>query len=497
MTCALVSAALLLPLLFSPALQAADKVVVGSKIFTESYVLGEIAAQTLEATPSPVKIERKLGMGATGILFTSLQSGAIDVYPDYTGTVAEAVLKNPALKSASEIQNALAPLGLVISAPLGFNNTYALAVTGTLAEKYDLHTIADLKKVGADLKVAFTHEFMNRADGFQGLASRYNLKIPNSQITRMVQSLAYRAIEDGTVNLIDVYSTDAKIEKLNLRVLVDDLGYFPVYSAVWLARKSFVEKHPELWKSLNALAGTIDAVRMRQLNAKADLDKQSIGSIAAEFRGMRPPEGSSIAAKLILRTQQHLWLVGVALLFSVLVGIPLGLVAARYQFAGQSILLSSGLVQTIPSLALLCFLIPVFGVGNAPAVVALCLYSLLPVVMNTYVGVRSIEAQHLENARAYGLTQTQILFRVVFPLASPTILAGVKTATIVSIGTATLAALVGAGGYGVPIVTGLSLNDTPTILLGAIPAAAMALVAYVVFDLFGRLAVPAGLRKRS
>ncbi|CAN5469892.1 glycine betaine ABC transporter substrate-binding protein [soil metagenome] len=481
-------------LLSSPAAHSADAVV-GSKIFTESYILGEIAAQTLEAVPN-AKIERRLGMGATGILFESLQSGAIDVYPDYTGTIAEAILKNPSLKSENEIKTALAPLGLTISAPLGFNNTYAIAVTAELAAKFDLHKIGDLAKVGPELKAAFTHEFMNRSDGFKGLTTKYDLKIPTAKIVRMVQSLAYRAIEDGSVNVIDVYSTDAKIEKLNLRVLTDDRSYFPSYQAVWVARTAFVDKHPDLWNALGRLCGTMDEVQMRQMNAKADLEKTSIESVASEFLGTGAREATTLTARLLQRTEEHLWLVGVALLFSILVGIPLGFVAARYPVAGQSILLTSGLVQTIPSLALLCFLIPLFGVGNAPALTALCLYSLLPVVMNTYVGIRGIDAKHLENARAYGLSRRQILFRIVFPLASPTILAGVKTATIVSIGTATLAALVGAGGYGVAIVSGLSLNDVPTILTGAVPAAAMALVAYVLFDLLGRLVVPAGLRKK-
>jgi osmoprotectant transport system permease protein len=197
------------------------------------------------------------------------------------------------------------------------------------------------------------------------------------------------------------------------------------------------------------------------------------------------------------RTKEHLWLVGVSLLFSVLVGIPLGVTAVRFNAAGQAILLSSAVIQTVPSLALLCFLIPVFGVGTKPALAALCLYSLLPVVLNTFTGIRAVNPIHLENARAFGLNRMQVLFRVVLPLASPTLLAGIKTATIVSIGTATLAALVGAGGYGAPIVSGLSLNDVPTILTGAIPAAAMALVAHGMFELLGIMLIPAGLRRRA
>jgi osmoprotectant transport system permease protein len=179
------------------------------------------------------------------------------------------------------------------------------------------------------------------------------------------------------------------------------------------------------------------------------------------------------------------------------VGIPLGILAVRFHAAGQAILMVSALIQTVPSLALLCFLIPLFGVGTKPALAALCLYSLLPVVLNTFTGVRGVDPIHLENARAFGLNGRQVLFRIVLPLASPTMLAGIKTATIVSIGTATLAALVGAGGYGAPIVSGLSLNDVPTILTGAIPAALMALVAHGLFEVMGVLLIPKGLRKHK
>ncbi len=183
---------------------------------------------------------------------------------------------------------------------------------------------------------------------------------------------------------------------------------------------------------------------------------------------------------------------GVSLAFSIFVGVPLGIVAVRHRRTGQVILTFSAVTQTVPSLALLCFLIPVFGVGAKPALAALCLYSLLPVVLNTFTGIRGIDPRHLENARAFGLTPRQILLSIVLPLASPALLTGIRTATIVSIGTATLAALVGAGGYGVPIVSGLSLNDVPTILTGAIPAAIMAWIAHLAFNLLGRLSHSGG-----
>lgn len=481
--------------LLSCASFAADTIVIGGKIFTESYVLGEMAAQTIESS-SPVPVTRKLGMGSTGILFEALKSGAIDVYPDYTGTLAEAILKRPELKSLDEIRQALSGLGLTISGSLGFNDTYALAVKEEFAQLHGLHSIGDLIPIESGIRAAFSYEFMDRKDGYPGLVGSYHLSFSPRNINRMEHSLSFQAIDQNAVDLIDVYSTDAKIKKLHLRLLKDDHEYFPVYQAVWVARKSFVEKHPREWQALLGLEGKISEEAMLDMNAQADIQRIGFGKIAARFLGSETPDSKGWLHEVARRTKEHLWLVGVSLLFSVLAGIPLGVAAVRFHAAGQAILLSSAVIQTVPSLALLCFLIPVFGVGTKPALAALCLYSLLPVVLNTFTGIRAVNPIHLENARAFGLNRRQVLFRVVLPLASPTLLAGIKTATIVSIGTATLAALVGAGGYGAPIVSGLALNDVPTILTGAIPAALMALVAHGLFELLGLVLIPAGLRRR-
>jgi osmoprotectant transport system permease protein len=477
---------------------SAPAIVVGSKIFTEGYVLGELAAQELEASSPPVPIKRKLGMGSTGILFESLSSGAIDVYADYTGTLTEAIIKNPKLKSQQEIQDALGKLDLVMSNPLGFNDTYALAVREQFAQQHGLKTVSDLARFKGVVRAAFSYEFMDREDGYPGLINRYHFQLQPKNVNRMEHSLSYQAIDQNAVDVIDVYSTDAKIRKFNLRVLDDDLGYFPVYQAVWVARKEFVEKYPAQWQVLQNLAGKIDVNRMLDMNAEADIGKKSYSQIAAEFRGSAPSAVTdTFTSRIAHRTAEHLWLVAISLVFSIVIGVPLGIAAVRYHTTGQAILLLSAMIQTVPSLALLCFLIPLFGVGTKPALVALCLYSLLPVVLNTFTGIRSIDPRHLENARAFGLTRRQILFRIVLPLASPMLLAGIKTATIVSIGTATLAALVGAGGYGAPIVSGLSLNDVPTILTGAIPAALMAWLAHVIFEVLGKFLIPAGLQVRS
>jgi osmoprotectant transport system permease protein len=436
-------------------------------------------------------------MGSTGILFEALKSGAIDVYSDYTGTLTEAILKRPDLKSADDIRRALAGMDLMMSAPLGFDDTYALAVKESFARENDLHSISDLPKVEGRIRAAFSYEFMDRQDGFQGMVAAYHLHLAPQRISRMEHSLTFQAIDDGAVDLIDLYSTDAKIEKSKLRVLRDDRGYFPVYQAVWVARRAFTEQNPRAWAALLNLQGSISEQAMIDMNAQADIQHVGFAKIAAQFLGSEAPRSQSLRSNILQRTREHLWLVGIALLFSVLVGIPLGLIAVRFHAAGQGILIASALIQTVPSLALLCFLIPLFGVGMKPALAALCMYSLLPVVLNTFTGIRGVDAKHVENARAFGMTRSQVLLRIVLPLASPTILAGIKTATIVSIGTATLAALVGAGGYGAPIVSGLSLNDVPTILTGAIPAALMALIAYGLFELLGLGLIPAGLRKHA
>lgn len=473
----LLSACLFLPTLIF----ASDRIVVGSKIFTESYILAEIAAQVIEHDDD-ASVDRKLGIGNTGMLLEALKSGKIDVYPDYSGTLAETLLKNTNLRSLPEINAALVPLGLTISNSLGFNNTYALAVKKSFAEKNNLRTMSDLQKLTIPLRAAFSYEFMERDDGFQGMVRKYQFSFSKDQVAQMEHSLVYQAMDGDAVDLIEVYSTDANIKKFHLQILEDDLGYFPSYQAVWVARAAFVKQHPVEWASLKKYEGAINQHNMVNLNAEADLLKISFPQIASSFLGITNSNEDTRTRQIWDRTKEHLSLVGIALLFSIVVGIPLGIAAAKLRRTGQGILMFSALVQTIPTLALLCLLIPLFGIGLTPALIALCLYSLLPVVLNTLTGIQAIDPKHLENARAFGLNARQILYKITLPLASPMILAGLKTATIVSIGAATLAALIGAGGYGALIISGLSLNNIPIILMGAIPAAVMALLAHFMFN---------------
>ena len=468
---------------------------VGSKNFTEAYILGELVAQTLE-DKARMPVERKFGLGGTGIVYQAIENRQIDMYVEYTGTLAEAILKDPGLKTHEALTGALRERNLVMSGSIGFNNTYALAVRREFAESHGIKTLSDLRKVLEEARFAFTYEFMSRADGFAALTKHYGLQLPRETVKAMEHSLIYEALKNGDVDVIEVYSTDGKISAMDLVVLEDDRKFFPRYDAVLVARREFVEENPEAWEIVTkAVEGSVSEDVMSRMNASVDLDRRSYASVISELsKKAVETRGPGLAARVWSRTKEHLALVGISLAACIAVGIPLGILAANYAPLGQVILVVASVLQTIPSLALLCFLIPLFGIGQSPALVALFLYGLLPIVLNTFTGLRSLDPSYGETARALGLTSGQRLRLIELPIVSPQILAGVKTSAIVTIGTATLAALIGAGGYGVPIVTGLAMNDNSTILIGAVPAAVMALLTHVLFEGVKRVFVPRYLR---
>ena len=472
---------------------------VGSKRFTESYILGEIAVQTAKAAGQ--QAVHRQGLGNTAILFEALKAGSIDLYPDYTGTVALELLKTEATDLAS-LNRGLQPLGLGVAVKLGFNNTYALALLDAKAQALGAKTIGDLAR-HPDLRFGLSHEFLQRSDGWPGLKRTYGLpQSPNG----LDHGLAYEAIAAGQIDVMDIYSTDAKIAKYKLRVLADDKHYFPEYAALFVYRLDVPKRFPKAWAALAQLEGRIDEPAMIAMNAQAELDSKPFPAIAEAFlatQGNVTPGAQVKGGWLALLfgpdfwrlTGQHLMLVFVSLAAAVAIGVPLGMWAARRPAAAQPILGSVSVIQTIPALALLAFLIPLLGmIGTVPALVALFLYSLLPIVRNTHSGLTDISPQMRESARALGLPSAARLRLIELPLASRSILAGVKTAAVISVGTATIAAFIGAGGYGERIVTGLALNDNAVLLAGAVPAAALALLVQMLFDALDRWLIPAGLR---
>ncbi|MEO6074009.1 MAG: glycine betaine ABC transporter substrate-binding protein [Burkholderiales bacterium] len=480
-----------------------DEIRIGSKRFTESYILGEILTQSVVAA-GETSAAHKPGLGNTAIVFAALKSGAIDAYPEYTGTIDKEILKNATVSDLASLNRQLAPLGLGVAVPLGFNNTYALAIRADQAEKLGIKTLSDLAK-HPELRLGFSQEFIGRADGWDGLKRAYGLPFATPQ--GIDHGLAYDAIANGQIDLTDIYATDAKIEKFKLRVLPDDRSYFPAYEAVVFYRLDVALRFPKSWTALQRLTNTIADRRMIHMNAEAELNGKDFATVAGDFlreqRGAAAVRGSSkrgfwdklFAEDFGRLTAQHLLLVFVSLALSIIVAVPLGIWAARSSAMAKWVLSLSGVIQTVPSLALLAFLIPVFDrIGTLPALAALFLYALLPIVRNTYAGLTQIPLSLRESASALGLPALPRLRLIELPLAMGTILAGIKTAAIINVGTATIAAFIGAGGYGERIAQGLALNDHETLLAGAVPAAVLALLVQWGFDGLERWIIPAGLR---
>jgi osmoprotectant transport system permease protein len=470
---------------------SAANVVIASKKFTESYVLGEIAKRALSDAGIPA--EHREGMGGTIILWEALRGGQIDAYPEYTGTIAQEILKSDRVSSLDEIRESLAKLGIGMTNPLGFNNTYALVMRRSEAQRLGVRTISDLRKY-PELKIGLTHEFLDRQDGWRPLRKRYAL--PQRNIIGIDHALGYSALASDSIDVKDAYSTDAKIEQNDLVVLEDELHFFPKYEAVFLFR-SFMR--PDGIAALRRLEGALDEKRMIRLNAEAERTKNYTRAADLFFRRRAESAtavGESFPHKLARWTLRHLQLAGFSLLLSVLVGIPLGILASRGGAVGHTILGFASIVQTIPSLALLALLVPLpfFGVSVRTAIAALFLYGLLPIIRNTATGLQDIPRSLRESAVALGLSPMARLWEIYLPMASRSILSGIKTSAVINIGTATLAALIGAGGLGEPILSGLNLNDHVTILEGAIPAAVLALLVQWFFDLLDRVLIPKGLR---
>ena len=484
----------------APVAARADRgVAVGSKAFAESWILGDaLAAAMREAGVSAVVHRRNLG--GTEIVLQALRSGNVDVYPEYTGTVQEVVLHAPRALSPAEMRSSLARIGLGMSEPIGFDDSYAIAVTPQAARRYGLRLLSDLAR-HPEVRLGLTHEFLGRADGFPGLAARYGLSRRN--VTGIQHELAYAAMASGKIDATDIYTTDAQIERMGLVVLRDDRAFFPRYDAVWLYRLDLARREPHAMAALRRLTGTIDQARMIRANARVVLGGAESPAVAesllAEISGTGAPAPTTAdrggrTARIARNTLQHLKLVSLSLLAAVLIGVPLGVAAARSRWIGGPVLAAAGLAQTVPSLALLAVLIPLLGIGVLPALVALFLYSLLPIVRNTYVGLTTIPPPLIESAACLPLSARAQLTRIRLPLASPAILAGIRTSAVINVGSATLAALIGAGGLGEPILSGIQLRRNDLILEGAIPAALLALLVERAFDLADRMVVPKGLR---
>jgi osmoprotectant transport system permease protein len=476
----------------------APEIRVGSKKQPESVILGDMVAHLARDAGAGVDHRRGRSLSGTEFLWRALINDEIDVYPEYTGTISAEILAGRQLKDPEAMRQALAEHGIRMSQPLGFNDTYALGMKKETAQRLGIHTISDLRN-HPNLRLAFSNEFMVRADdGWKGLRDHYGL--PQKPLPPMEHDLAYLSLVNGAVDITDLYSTDAKIRSYQLQVLVDDRHFFPAYQAVLLYRSSLEDRNPRVVAAFLKLEGRISEEVMIDLNARVELDHQTESRVAADFLAKAldlhvQVEDESRVQEMIRLTREHLTLVAISLSAAIVIALPLGILAARWPRGVQGILGVPRLIQTVPSIALLMFLIPLLGIGIKPTIVALFLYSLLPIVQNTYTGLRSIPDNLRESAEALGLPAAARLRRVELPIASPLILAGIKTAAVINVGTATLGGLIGAGGFGEVIFNGIPKGDTSGLIIwGALPAAVLALVVLGVFEIAEHWLVPKGLR---
>ena len=472
----------LIALMTAPGVIAAE-LVIGSKVFTESVILGEIGVQLARDSGEAAKHRRELG--GTRVLWSALARGDIDCYPEYSGTLRAEIFAQQSIADDAQLRAALTREHAWASQPLGFNNTYILGMRRYRSNQLGIQRMSQLA-AHPQLRLGFSNEFLERADGWPGLRARYQL--PHENVRGLNHDLAYRALADDALDVTDLYSTDAEIVQYNLIALADDAHYFPVYDALFVCRD---DVGPRVREILERLAGRIDADAMTRMNARAKLEREPETQIAADFLRQQfnvesHPQERSRAERIWQRTREHLAMVAISLVAAILLAIPLGVLAFYRRGIGRIVFAIADVLQTLPALALLVFLIPWLGIGYAPAIFALFLYSVLPILRNTYAGLADIPEELRESAAALGLSRIARLRHVELPLAARSIIAGIKTAAVINVGTATLGALIGAGGYGQPILTGIRLDDLGLILEGAIPAAVLALLVQTGFSLLER-----------
>ena len=509
----MILAALLAWLVGAPQKSGDRPVVIASKPFAESYVLAEMFAQLLEARG--LRVDRRPGFGATELAFAALRTDAIDVYPEYTGTGLTAILhEKPAVSAAAAFQRVSVEFrsryGIRWLAPLGFENTYAIAVRRATSDSLGLHTLSDLAKAAPRLRAGLTPDFIGRADGLPGITGAYGIHF--ADVRALGPAVKYQALAAGQVDVIDGYSTDGLIVRYDLVVLTDDRHFFPPYEAAAVVSRRLVTENPRAIAALGELSGRLDEPTMRALNKRVEVDGAPVSVVArdalralslidaAPSRVSDAQGGTGLVSYLVSQratiarlTARHVELVVVSLVVAILVALPLGLGLERIGRRAEAVIRGVGVLQTLPGIALLAFMIPLLGIGVRPALVALVLYSLYPIVRNTFTGVRDADPAAVAAAKALGMTDRQILRDVRLPLAAPVIMAGIRTAAVIDVGTATLAAFIGAGGLGEPIVAGLALSDTRMVLSGAIPAALLALLVDGALAVVERWTRPGGL----
>ena len=495
---------------------------VGSKHFTEQKILGYMVAELIEARTDLEADRGAIGLSGTKMAFQAVQSGEIDLYPEYTGTGWVNILDEeyePGMTPDDILQQVRQTFrekwNLTWLDPLGFENSYAFAMREAHAEKLGITKVSDLEGHLDDLQPGFDHEFVDRPE-FKRIPDVYGFEFKEREIRLLQPSLMYPAIQAEEVDLIDAFTTDGRVDAYNLRLLEDDKGLFPPYDACLLVRQEVLDEHPELRDALGQLSGRFTMEDMRRLNFEVADTEASPECVAHNFlveEGLLPdgqkrdcggglPEWvPGFAAAWINfgiwgQLLRHIKLVAAAMAMAIVVGVGAGLALTRFRTLAPPMLGLASIIQTVPSLALLALMIPIWGIGQPASIAALFLYAVLPILRNTYTAVDEVDPAVIEVGKGMGMTDFQILWKVEIPLCLPVVMAGIRTSMVICVGIATLCTFAAAGGLGDIIWMGMQKGQRGTsyILAGVVPAVVLALSLDGLIALLQYLLTPKGLK---
>jgi len=456
-------------LTFSLFAKAAPKIVVGSKPQIENKILAEIIAQALETT-GEAQVERRFGLGSSGIIYDALKKGDVDIYPEYSKRIGEVIISSAWQRQLFEIKKRLGREGITIAGLLGFNSSYSLVVKKDNPKFKNINKISDLKGVRG-YKRAFSQDFLTGQDGFFSLFRAYGMETGmNFRSKKMKKNRLVEALNSGKVDLIQVNSTSSEIVKHDLKVIKDDQRKMSRNLAMVLLKNDFANRFPASWKILNdVIFRKITNVEMARMNTEVELEGKSYSAVAAGFLKKAGVDTSfSLWKQIYPKLQVHLQLAIIPLLLSTILGIFLVVMATKKKVFEKLVNLVNRIYNPIPFLIFLCILIPFLGSGKFPVYMALFIFGIFPIVKFS----------------SKGLTGKS------FWDGGHHILAGIKYTAFVNVGVATLAAYIGAGGLGDFIISGLSQKDQHLILMGIIPAIILVVLIHLLVELSDKYTRP-------
>lgn len=481
-----------------PVLPLKGTIIVGSKEFTEELILGNIMKLLLEQ--NGFAVNDRIGLSGTMTNHMALVNGDIDVYMEYTGTAYTVILKQTKpIYDPHQVYEFVKKeyekrWNLTWLRPANFDNSNALVMKKDESDRLGIKTISELalyvRQHPEKLSFATNAEFLSRPDGLTLLEKHYGFAFPQDKIVKMDIGLTYVALNDGKVDVAMGFSTDAAIKKFGLATLDDDKRFFPIYNPAPVVRQEVLDRYPQVKEILDQIGPRLTTDQMILMNYEVEVEGHNPQDVAREWlqkEGLVVQNNNTSSVifssstiqnigYLVQKISQHLEVSAISVAVAILIGLGLGTVLASVQskIIPTIVLTLVTIIFTIPSIAMFGFMMPIFGLGLVPSIIALVLYAQIPILRNTYTGLSNVSSSIINAAEGLGLDKQEILFKIKFPMAAPVIMAGIRSSVVLTIGIATIASLIGAGGLGDMIFHGIEQGNTELILTGTIPVAVLA-----------------------